>query len=89
MSTEEEILRAVKRTLTEIARDTATPPGMKHPLSEATINGVRDSLVMISQREQALAAADGRSFDLRPHYKDEAPPAVAETVVSLDELRRK
>ena len=81
-SKEEQILGAVKRVLTEVIKDTATQPGVKHPLSENTINGLRDCLVLISQREQELATEAGRSMDARPRFKDE-PKAQGDVVVPL------
>jgi len=84
-SKEEKILSAVKRTLTEVIKDTATEPGMKHPLSNDTINGLRDCLLLISQREQELAEAAGRSMDMRPHFKDE-PKQQGDVVVSIDSI---
>lgn len=86
-SKEEKILGAVKRVITEVIKDTATEPGMKHPLSEATINGMRDCLVLITQREQELAEAAGRSMDMRPRFKDE-PKAQGDVVVSIDAISR-
>lgn len=68
---EERILRMVKRVLTEIAKDTSTPPGMKHPLSENTIQGIRDCLALISAREKELAEAAGRPSRARPEFVDE------------------
>jgi hypothetical protein len=68
---EERILRMVKRVLTEIAKDTSTPPGMKHPLSEQTIQGIRDCLSLISARERELAEAAGRPSRVRPEFIDE------------------
>ena len=73
-SKEERILGAVKRVLTEVIKDTATQPGVKHPLSDNTINGLRDCLILISQREQELAAEGGRTMDARPRFKDEPRP---------------
>ena len=74
-SKEEQILGAVKRVLTEVIKDTATQPGVKHPLSDNTINGLRDCLILISQREQELAReAGGRPMDARPRFKDEPKP---------------
>lgn len=86
-SKEENILSAVKRVLTEVIKDTATGPGMKHPLSENTINGMRDCLVLISQREQELAELCGRSMEQRPHFKDEARQQ-GDVVVSIDSISR-
>lgn len=68
---EERILRMVKRVLTDIARDTSTPPGMKHPLSEPTIQGIRDCLALISTRERELTEASGRPNRARPEFTDE------------------
>lgn len=87
MSKEEKILTAVKRVLTEVIKDTATEPGLKHPLSENTINGLRDCLILITQREQELAAAAGRSMDKRPHFIDEPKPQ-GDVVVSIDSISR-
>ncbi len=84
-SKEEKILSAVKRVLTEVIKDTATQPGLKHPLSENTINGLRDCLLLISQREQELAEAAGRAMDMRPRFTDE-PREQGDVVVSLDKI---
>ncbi len=87
-SKEEVILGAVKRVLTEVIKDTATEPGMKHPLSESTIGGLRDCLVLISQREQELAEDAGRPTDMRPRFKDEPKPQ-GDVVVPIDTLGKK
>ena len=85
MSKEEQILYAVKRVLTEVIKDTATEPGQIHPLSEGTINGLRDCLVLISQREQELAAEAGREMNMRPHFVDE-PKAQNDVVIPIDRI---
>ncbi len=74
LSKEEQILRAVKRVLTEVIKDTATAPGMRHPLSEPTVNGLRDCLVLISNRERELAEQHDRPMDMRPRFVDEPKP---------------
>ncbi len=84
---EETILNAVKRVLTEVIKDTATGPGMKHPLSDNTINGMRDCLVLISQREMELAELSGRPMEQRPQFKDE-PRKQGDVVVSIDSISR-
>ena len=80
LSTEERILQAVKMTLAAVIKDTATPPGMRHPLSDATIEDLRQCLALISARERELAQAAGRTQEARPRYADE--PA-KESVVRL------
>lgn len=87
LTKEEQILRAVKRVLTEVIKDTATQPGIKHPLSDNTINGLRDCLVLISQREQELATENGREMNMRPRFVDE-PKKQDEVVVPISSVGR-
>ena len=81
LTKEERILRVMKRVLTDVAKDTYTRPGYRHPLSEATVEGIRKCLALISARETELNAAAGRSMDARPRFVDEPPSSV---VVQLD-----
>ncbi len=71
LTTEERVLRMMKRTLTDIARDTTPNPGLRHPLSEGTIQGIRECLLLITTREQELAQEHGRNTSARPRYIDE------------------
>lgn len=70
-SMEQRILKAVKMTLTGVIKDTATPPGMRHPLSPETIEDLRQCLALISARERELAEAAGDPQASRPRYADE------------------
>ena len=79
LSKEERILRAVKHTLAAVVRDTATPHGMRHPLSDATIEDLRQCLALISARERELAQAAGRDSSARPRMAD-APASAAQIV---------
>jgi hypothetical protein len=87
-SKEERILRVMKQVLTSVARDTATEPGMKHPLSEDTINDIRQCLLLISNREKELVEERGASMDMRPRFTDEPKPQ-GDVVVSIDSITRK
>ena len=78
-SMEARILQAVKLTLANVIKDTATPHGMRHPLSDGTIQDLRQCLALISARERELAQAAGRTAADRPRYADE--PARGDTVV--------
>jgi hypothetical protein len=80
ISKEERILRAVKRTLGGVIRDTATPHGMRHPLSDATIEDLRQCLALISAHERELDEAAGRPSGARPRYADEPAPQVVRLV---------
>lgn len=87
-SKEARILQAVKFTLTGVIRDTATTPGVKHPLSDKTIENLRDCLVLITEREKELKEAAGDTSAARPYYVDE-PPKPRPVEVSLAALRTK
>ncbi|MDH3526879.1 MAG: segregation and condensation protein A [Gammaproteobacteria bacterium] len=83
---EERILRIMKRVLTDIAKDTYTRPGYRHPLSDDTVKGIRDCLSLITAREAELAQAGGRPMNMRPRFVDEPQTSV---VVNLDPSGRK
>jgi len=69
------VLRAVKMVITNIIKDTATEPGLKHPLSDVTINDIRQCLTLITSREHELSP-----YGTKPHFTDEPQDNV---VVSL------
>lgn len=76
-SKEQRILRLVKKVLTDVAKDTYTPAELRHPLSENTINGIRECLSLISARESELNGASTH----KPRFIDEPSDHV---VVQLD-----
>src|SRR5512147_1463551 len=78
-SMEARILKAVKLTLANVIKDTATPHGMRHPLSDGTIQDLRQCLALISARERELAQAAGKAPAGKPRYADE-PARKAEVV---------
>lgn len=81
LTKEERILHMVKKVLSNIAKDTYTAPGMKHPLSEQTIIGIRECLGLVVSRETELADEHGRDKSARPHFIDEPKSSV---VVNFD-----
>lgn len=78
---EERILLAVKLTLANVIKDTATPHGMRHPLTDGTIEDLRQCLALISARERELAQAAGRPMADRPRFADE--PGGKDGVISF------
>lgn len=68
---EREILVIMRKVLTQVVKDT-TPPhrAMKHPLSDRTIEDIRNCLGLISLRERELADLDGVAME-KPYYSDE------------------
>ena len=69
---EQRILVVMRKVLTAVIRDTTPPAGMRHPLSDNTIEDVRQCLGLIAAREKELADAEGRGGE-RPYFVDEAP----------------
>jgi hypothetical protein len=82
LSQEQQILIAMRKTLAAVIRDVTPPPGMKHPLSDSTIQDVRQCLALISAREKELADAEGRGGE-RPYYADEPQAAQVVPVAGL------
>jgi len=84
-SKEREILMVMRKVLANIIKDT-TPASraMKHPLSEATIQDVRNCLGLISLRERELADQAGVPME-KPFYADEKSAA---EVVSINKIGR-
>jgi hypothetical protein len=81
-SKEARVLRAVRKALTGIVKDTATAPGMKHPLSEHTIEDIRQCLGLVAAREQELLQEAGIENSARPHFTDD-PKAQNSVVVPI------
>ena len=81
-SKEQRILIVMRKVLAAVVRDTTPPSGMRHPLSDKTIEDVRQCLGLIAAREKELAEADGRGGE-RPFYADEPPRS---KVVSMDKI---
>jgi hypothetical protein len=86
MTREQRILRMMKRVLTDVAKDTYAQPGLKHPLSDNTIQGIRDCLALITAREAELAAETGGPSAARPHFVDEPKTT---HVVSIRSVERR
>lgn len=81
LTKEERVLHMVKKVLSNVAKDTYTAPGMKHPLSEQTILDIRECLGLIVARETELAQDHGRDKSDRPRFIDEPASSV---VVNFD-----
>jgi len=86
MSSEKErdILLVMRKVLANIIKDTTPPPGTRHPLSDGTIQDVRQCLGLIALRERELLDAAGGSVS-KPYYSDEQPSA---HVISIDSISR-
>jgi hypothetical protein len=74
----------MRKVLAAIIKDTTPPPGMKHPLTDSTIQDVRECLGLISARERELADAQGVRVE-KPYYTDQRPSA---EVVPLGRIKK-
>ena len=70
-SKEQRIMLMMRKTLTNIIRETTPQPGMRHVLEQSTLDDIRDCLVLISARERELAEENGVVSNLKPRYVDE------------------
>ncbi len=75
LSKEQQIMRAMRKTLTSIVRDAAPRDGMPSPFTAETVENIRMCLGLIAAREAELAQALGLTRNERPHYADETPAA--------------
>lgn len=74
LSKEQQIMRAMRKTLTSIVRDTAPRDGNPSPLHGDTVENIRMCLGLIAAREAELADLLGLSRNERPFYADETQP---------------
>ena len=75
LTKEQQILRAMRKTLGSIVKDTAPRDGVPSPLSDLTVENIRMCFGLIAAREAELAEALGLTRNERPFYADEEPNA--------------
>jgi hypothetical protein len=64
-------MMVMRKVLTAIVRDvTPEHKSLKHPLSDQTIQDIRQCLGLITAREKELADAAGRTTAERPYFVD-------------------
>ncbi len=73
LSKEQRILRLLRKTLGNIVKDTAPRPGVPNPLSDDTVEQVKELFALISERERELADEAGFTATERPYFSDEPP----------------
>lgn len=70
-SKEHQIIATLRKTLSEVVRDTTPPPGRRHPLTPQTIDNIKHSFLLITAREREIIEEAGSSMSSRPRYADE------------------
>lgn len=74
LSKEQRILRLMRKTLASVVKDATPYGGRANPLSDDTIQDIKDCFSLISAREKELGEQLG--FDTaQPYYADDTPPA--------------
>ena len=71
LSKEQRILRVMRKVLASIVKDATPQPGMLHPLSDRTIQDIRECFGLISAREAELAEDLGLNRNEKPYYTDQ------------------
>ncbi len=73
LSKEQRVLRQVRKTLGNIVKDVTPLGGRPNPLSNSTIQDIKDCFGLISEREKELA--EKLHFDQgKPYYADGEQP---------------
>jgi hypothetical protein len=67
---EQRILRVMRKTLTGVVRDVTPPSGCASPLSDETVDNIKECFTLISLREKELAEGLGMSTS-QPYFVDE------------------
>jgi len=68
-----DVLVTLRKVISSVVREITPDPGMKHPLSEATMEDIRQSFILIAAREKELSEALGKPSLHRPMYKGDTP----------------
>ena len=85
ISKEHKILITMRQVLSSIIRDITPEPGMRHPLTEQTMEDVRQCFALIAAREKELADEAGMPSLHRPRFIDEPKKT---NVVKLHGLKK-
>ncbi|PWB52667.1 MAG: hypothetical protein C3F18_08215 [Nitrosomonadales bacterium] len=90
-SPEQRILRVMRKVLASVVKDVTPRDGMDNPLTERTIEDIRDIFGMISSREKELLEAFGQAGGDRPFYPGEKTSAkvIPISAGSLKDSRKK
>jgi hypothetical protein len=85
LSKEQRILRLMRKTLGNVVKDVTPYGGRTSPLSDETVQDIKDSFALISAREKELSEQLGFN-PAQPYYVDDEPPK--SKVVSIVKPKR-
>ncbi|MCU7852038.1 MAG: segregation and condensation protein A [Candidatus Thiodiazotropha sp. (ex Monitilora ramsayi)] len=85
---EREIMMVMRKVLTSIVREvTPEHKSLRHPLSEQTIQDIRQCLGLITAREKELADDAGRTVEERPYFVDESPKSKVVPISKIGKVK--
>ncbi|MCU7914979.1 MAG: segregation and condensation protein A [Candidatus Thiodiazotropha sp. (ex Gloverina cf. vestifex)] len=85
---EREIMMVMRKVLTSIVREvTPEHKSLRHPLSEQTIQDIRQCLGLITAREKELADDAGRTVEERPYFVDEPPKSKVVPISNIGKVK--
>ena len=79
----------MRLVLLDIIKDTTVEPGLRHPLSEKTIDGIRHCLALISARENELGEEAGLPSQMRPYFTDDPQKSSTVSIASIKSKTKK
>jgi hypothetical protein len=82
------VLQALRSVLIDVIKDTTTKPGQLHPLTDRTIENIRECLKLISARERDLHEAHDVPMAQRPHFVDEPKKSTAIPISSIKKPKK-
>jgi hypothetical protein len=88
LSKDQQILVVMRKVLSAIVRETTPQPGMRHPLSEGTIEDIRNCFGLISAREKELADEAGIENKMRPRYVDEPETNKVVSISKIGKMKK-
>jgi len=68
-----DVLVTLRKVLSGVVREITPDPGMRHPLSDGTLEDVRQGFLLISAREKEITELLGMPSLHRPMYKGDTP----------------
>jgi len=81
-----DVLVALRKVISSVVRDITPDPGMRHPLSDQTMEDVRQGFILIASREKEITDKMGKPSLHRPMYKGDTPKT---NVVKLHGMKQK
>ena len=71
LTVDQRILITMRKVLSSVIKEITPPSGMRHPLSDKTIEDVKQCFNLITVRERELANLSRESPIEKPRYSDE------------------